>query len=341
MTAAVRPDDDQAWLAWRLAGITASDIAAAHSGRYGGARGVVAEKLGMLPAQEYTQRMARGHAWEDRIATAVEILSGLHVVGEQTWAQHQHQPNWRATVDGFASPLAAPTLDDVTHLVENKTRGIDVTPAWDYWRPQAQWQMLVTGVPLVILAELVINDNEAFDGGLVLPDLRLHLIEADATLQAELADLAERLWAHVQAGTLPEPTDAGELDMVKATTLVVDETADVVDLADMAGEVARFVELKAAVAAAKKEQALLEARIRDAVGDALKGDTGLHTVTVSRPRKVRTDAGNAAFLVAHPEYAKPPEIDADRARTDHKAEFNAIPREAIGARTITTKEHTS
>ena len=336
-----RPDEDQAWIEWRRGGITASDIAAAHSGRYGGAYGVIATKLGKLPPQEYTARMARGHAWEDRIATAVEVLTGLHVVGEQTWCEHQHRNEWRATVDGFAAPIPEPTIDQVTHLLEIKTRGIEVRPAWDYWGPQVQWQMLVAGIGAAILAELVIDDGQGFDGGIVTPDLRLHLIEADPMMQRDLVDLAERLAGHLADGTLPDPDDGSQLDAVKATTLVVDESADTVDLSDLADEVARYDELRTALADAEAEKKLLEARIRAAIGEATKGTTDRHTVSVSRPTKVRTDAGNAAFLAAHPDLAKPVEIDTARARKEAKADFDAIPRDAIGARRLNIKEHTS
>ena len=335
-----RPDEDQAWLEWRRGGITASDIAAAASGRYGGAYGVVATKLGLLPPKEYTPRMARGHAWEDRIASAAEILTGLHIVGEQTWCQHKDRPEWRATIDGFAAPIEAPTIDDVTHVLEIKTRGIEVRPAWDYWASQIQWQMLVTGVDRAILAELVIDDAQGFDGGIVTPDLRLHLIEADPMAQADLASLADRLAAHVADGTLPDPDDPSHLDIVKSVTATVDEDAETVDLTDLADVVERFDELKAAISTATAEQKLLEARIRAAVGEATTGRTDRYTVSVSRPTKVRTDAGNAAFLAAHPDLAKPVEIDTARARKEAKADFDAIPREAIGARKITTKENT-
>ena len=63
---------DQEWHGWRGKGITASDIARAVSGRYGGRFGVVADKLGLGEKQEPNERMARGLAWEDRIAGAVE-----------------------------------------------------------------------------------------------------------------------------------------------------------------------------------------------------------------------------------------------------------------------------
>lgn len=44
----VSPVDRGAWLAWRQGGVGASDVAAAHTGRYGGATKVVADRLGLL-----------------------------------------------------------------------------------------------------------------------------------------------------------------------------------------------------------------------------------------------------------------------------------------------------
>ena len=332
------PGDDQEWLQWRREGITASDIAMAVSGRYGGAIRVVADKLGEHQRGEYTAQMERGHRWEDRIASGVELLTGLHVVGEQTWAQHGQRPEFRATLDGMAAPIQGPTIDDVTHLLEIKTRGINVKPAWDYWKPQTQWQMLVTGIDAAILAELVINDDEEFGDGIVFPDLRLHLVEADPVYQAELIDLADKLLAHVAAGTYPEPQHAGELDEVKALTLTVDPKADVVDLTDLADVVEEYHRLKAAAKAIEEPLKLAEAKIRTAIGDATKGTTATHTVGITKPRRVLTSEAEAALLKVRPDLAKTV-LDKDRAKAEAKAIYEAA-QQPLGARIITVKELT-
>lgn len=321
------------WHAWRAAGITASDIARAASGRYGGACGVVADKLGIGEPVEENERMARGHLLEDRIATATEALLGLHIVGEQAWCQHQHNALWRATLDGMAAPVPTPTLDDVTHVVETKTRAPEVRPAWDYWNPQVQWQMLVTGIPAAVLAECVVEDG---DEPRVVA-LKLHLVEADELTQSGLADLAEELWAHIQAGTLPEPTAPGELDVVKNVLSTVDADAETVDLSEMADDVARLAEIKAAMKTGKEQAELIEARIRHAVGHATHGTTPTHKVTIARPRMVLTDDGAEALIKGRPDLAKTV-LDVDKAKAEAKGLYEAA-RKPIGARVLTIKEN--
>ena len=330
------PVEDE-WLAWRMAGITASDIAAAASGRYGGAHNVVARKLGLIPPQEQTAQMARGLALETRIATAAELLLGVSIVGEQSWAQHPDRPHWRATLDGMAVPaeLPSPGMDDVIGVVETKTRGRDVKPAWDYWAPQCQWQMLVIGVPLAILVECVVTDA---DDGTLIHDLRLHRVEADEFVQTTLIELAEDLWRHVQAGTLPEPTSAAELDSVKAVTLTVDPSADVVDLSDIAADVARAAEIRQAIKAVEDERDLLEARLRARIGDATKGTADGWTVSVAKPMRIFTEQAAAELLAERPDLAMTV-LDKARAKTEAKELYEQL-RQPIGARRLTIKEST-
>ena len=64
-------DDDTAWKEWRKAGITATDIADAANGTYGGAYAVVARKLDLLEPDAENDQMRRGHRWQPVIADAV------------------------------------------------------------------------------------------------------------------------------------------------------------------------------------------------------------------------------------------------------------------------------
>lgn len=327
------------WLAWRKGGITASDIAMAVSGRYGGAYAVVARKLDLLPAQEQTDAMRRGLEFEERIQTAAEVLWRLRIVGEQTLIQHQYRPEFRATLDGMAVPhgIEEPTIDDVTHGVEVKTRGENVPAAWDYWKPQTQWQMLCSGLPRTLLAEAVCGSDDEGEDTIVA--LKLHVEEADPDYQALLIEIADDLLRRISEHDLPEP-DAGALDIVKQVTLAVADDAPVVDLSEMAADVDRWVDLKQAEKLIEAERKAIEARLRTAIGPATTGETDRIAVNVSKRIRERTSEGNAAFLAKHPHLAKPLEIDVDRAKADPdaKADFKAIPTTATGARRITHKE---
>lgn len=323
------------WLAWRKGGITASDIAMAVSGRYGGAYAVVARKLDLLPAQEQTDAMRRGLEFEERIQTAAEVLWGLRIVGEQTLIQHQYRPEFRATLDGMAVPhgIEEPTIDDVTHGVEVKTRGENVPAAWDYWKPQTQWQMLCSGLPRTLLAEAVCGSDDEGEDTIVA--LKLHVEEADADYQALLVEIADDLLRRIAEHDLPEP-DAGALELVKQVTADVADTTEVVDLSELADDVARLGDVKQAMKLAKVEVDTIEARIRSAIGSNTDGETDTHIVKVSRPRQVLTDAGAAKLLAERPDLAKPA-VDTDRAKAEAKALYESL-REPVGARALTIKE---
>jgi hypothetical protein len=330
------PQDDPAWHAWRNAGITATDIADAAAGTYGGAYGVVARKTGRHVVAQ-TAQMARGHRWQPTIADAIHILTGLHVVGEETWCEHADDPRWRATVDGFAARTPEATVDQLYAVVEIKTRGVGTTPNRARWDHQIQWQMLVTGQTRALLAEAAIDDTDD-----TLAGIQLRWIDADPAAQIMLQSIAEDLWAHLQAGTLPDPDSATALDIVKAVHCVANPEPEPVDLEPIAGDVARFVELRDAAKTIGEERDRLEARIREAVGDRHRGTTAGHTVTVSAAAKVITGDAEAQLLADHPELARTC-LDRSLAKSKEWRPIVDTYRRAAGARrlTITTQGETT
>ena len=110
----VHTDEHDEWLAWRKGGITATEVADAWCGTYGGAYTVVARKLGRIAPPQQTAAMDRGHRWQETVADAVHALTGQYVVGEETWCEHVDNARHRATVDGFLAPMADCSIDDVT-----------------------------------------------------------------------------------------------------------------------------------------------------------------------------------------------------------------------------------
>ena len=197
--------------AFRASGITATDVAKAASGSYGGAFAVVAQKLDLLPPAEWNERMDRGSRWEETIADLVHIATRYYVVGEQTLCQHRLHGHHRATVDGFLAAMAEASFDDIEAVIESKTRGVEVRPNWPMWSCQVQWQLHTTGLTSALLAEAVIDDSDD-----TLVALKLHWIDRDEYEIERLVGIAEMLWSHIQAGTLPDPDTATALDSVKA-----------------------------------------------------------------------------------------------------------------------------
>ena len=130
--------DEDRWLEWRKGGITATDVADAAQGTYGGAYGVVARKLGLITVEQ-NNAMRRGHIWQPRIADAVHALTGQFVVGEETWCVNSDNDMIRATIDGFLSPIDTADFDDVVGVLEVKTRGRGVRPNYDRHLDQMRW----------------------------------------------------------------------------------------------------------------------------------------------------------------------------------------------------------
>lgn len=309
MTAVEIIADEAEWLAARRQRITASDVAMARTAKYGGAVAVVAGKLGHLPPVEVTAQMDRGHRWEAPLADAVHALTGLYVVGEQAWITRDDlAAPLGVTVDGLLADR--PQVDDLADTVavlELKTTGTDVRAPWAYYLTQVQYQLAVTGLPRALVAAATIDDTDD-----TLVDLRLRWVDADPFDQEQILDLAADLWAHVQAGTLPDPVDPSELDAVKAIHAHADPDLDTVDLSDLAEDLRRRDEVKAAVKAVEDELAVIDARIRARLGAATKGttDTGWR-VSLSAPARVLTDDAEAELLAAHPHLGR---LVLDRAR---------------------------
>jgi len=329
----VAVDDAQhaQWLDWRKGGITATDVADAYAGTYGGAYAVVANKLGKLPPKEQTDAMTRGHRWQPLIADAVHALTGLHVVGEETWCEHPERSEWRCTVDGFLAPEPEVGIDEVTGVLEVKTTGAGARLDMSRTEAQVQWQMLVTGIESAVVAAATIDDGTDECVG-----IRLHRVVASPMHQAQLADVAETLWQHVTDGTLPDPDTPSALDVVKAANGTADYDADTVDLSDMAEDIARLGEIKTAVKAVTDERDELEARIRAAIGTATTGKCGDWTVSVSKPTRVLTPDAEARLLAERPDLAKTV-LDRDRAKTEAADLYDAL-REPVGARRLTIKQ---
>jgi predicted phage-related endonuclease len=325
------------WLQWRREGVTATEVAKATTGYYGGMLSVLADKRA-TETGEANASMNRGLAWEDTITAAAEHLIGVHIVGEQMMVECESDRRWRATIDGLASVTPETTFSDAIGIVEIKTRAPHVKPAVEYWTAQVQWQMLVTGKRQAWIVEAVIVGGETDDPGVKLgacEAIRVRHVEADPTHQAVLVDAAERIWQHLQDGTTPPPVTGDDLDAVKVLTAAHTPGAEPVDLADLEADIARFDALKAAEKELKAERDLIEARLRHAVADRTVGVAAGWKVTVAKPRRVLTDAGRAILGEMFPN-ARTVTVDVDTIKRADKAAYESV-LEPIGARTITVR----
>lgn len=325
---------DSDWLAWRRAGITATDVANAWAGTYGGLYSVVAHKLGRVTTSE-TAAMSRGLRWEEPLADAVHTLTGYYVVGEQALVESASEPKHRATLDGYLATVATATIDDVVAVVELKTRGLGVPRPRDRYVAQVTWQMYVSDVHRALLVEAVIDDT---DDRLV--SLALDWVDLDEHLLDELLDVAAVIEAHVDTETLPPITSgtggASALDTVRKVHAVADPDLAPVNLDDLTDDLDRLAELRTAEKSATAERREIEARILDTIGSATRGDGGAWTVTVSRPALRVDPVAAAALLDRRPDLGRL-ELDLDAVKAHAPEELETL-RTPTGARSLRIKE---
>ena len=340
---------EEAWLAWRRGddlpdgetAVTASTVAAAATGKYGGMYAAVAKRLGLLENDIDPALAARGHKWEDAIAQMVHLGTGLHVVGEQAWAENPEHSWMRATTDGFLSPVDPAGIDDLTGVLEIKTRTALATgpQPWDYWNAQIQWQMLVTGLPRAVLAVAYINDVTG-----CLTGLKLHDIDADYSHQVQLEQFAQDYRWHYANNSLPIREDA-DLEHVKAVGPAEYSEDDVaLDSVNLDGDgeswdylLEVYLSVKAAEKTAEKNRKQIEARILQAMRsiEATSGatETGWK-VKLGDPALIVTDEAKAELMASHPEMAEMAFVGSARAKEIDKAAYNAA-RKPLGARKLT------
>lgn len=333
-------DTRAAWLADRKLSMGASDIAAADTGRYGGAAKAVASKLDLPVADEIDPDLAaRGHRWEQPVADGVLAHYGLYVLGEQMLVRNPATPWVHTTVDGMLAPTPTATLDDITANLETKTRSPHAPWPWDYWRAQGQVGMHCTGAPRCLLAIATVDtDYDVATGQLAerLVSVHYEWVDRDQLEIDRLVALAADLWAHVERGELPEPTGPEALPYVKAATMAAGQvcptcggtglhtgpgrrkwcatcggdkrsnidTPPTLD-ADLSALIARREQLAESIKTAQAEADTIEARLRLAIGEATEVHTtdGAWRVRCGTPVRKFTSRSEADFLDLYGERA--------------------------------------
>lgn len=371
------PEAEAEWLEWRRAGIGASDIARAATGRYGGAAAVVADKLGIDTGDTIDPALAdRGHRWERPVADVVHAITGLYVAGEQLWLRHRTDDRWRCTPDGLLIPTPEASMADVVAGLEVKTTG-PRAGAWDYYLAQCQWAMFVAGLPRWLLAVATIDqDYDVRTGQLTETATRIEVrwIDADPAEQARLVELGEWLWDHVQRGVLPEPAGPEALPAVKAANARPCTNCDgsghvtndddigawscvlcgasgwdaepkaTADIDDLAALIERREALAALIKAGDDERRTIEAQIRHRMGDAMEAVTsdGRWRVRCGAPVRKFTDRSEADFIDLYGTRAAElgllrTSIDRDLAKQLMPDEYDAL-RVATPDRRLTVKD---
>jgi predicted phage-related endonuclease len=192
--------------------------------------------------------------------------------------------------------------------------------------------MHVTGLPRACVAVATITDDDE------LAALRLDWVESDPDLQQMLAHEADLIWAHVQAGTLPDPDCPSAAELVKQATAQADATAPVAALDDIELLVEELGRIRTAVKQVTDRQTELDAVVRHRMGAATRGRAGRWQISYSQPARVLTSLAEQAILLAHPELARPA-LDRDKAKQVLGKDLDNW-KEPVGARRLTIKETT-
>ena len=341
------PEQEADWLAERRKSMGGSDIAAASSGRYGGATKAVASKLDLPTGDDIDPALAdRGHRWEQPIADGVYAHTGLMVAGEQMLVRNPATPRIHTTLDGVLVAELPADLSNIAANLEIKTRGPHAPWAWDYWRPQVQIGLWCTGAPRALLAIATVDQDYDTTTGTIVERLRsVHYewVERDELEIARLVELGLWLWEHVAHGELPEPTGPEALPYVKAANVAADPEATA-DLDDLAELIERREQIKAAAKAVEDEARTIEARIRHRMGEATEATTsdGRWRVRCGSPIRKFTAQSEVDFLELYGAQAAElgvtrTVLDRDKAKELMPDEYDAL-RIATPDRRLTVKD---
>jgi putative phage-type endonuclease len=258
---------DAAWHEWRRAGIGGSDVTALLGlSPYTSPWKLWAEKVGLLPPSESTQRQRIGQRMEPVLAAEFHEETGLCVVGHQTWCVDPDADWRRCTVDGFI--VETPNAGSLEGIAtwEAKTDGRygwpDGPPA--NIRAQCVWGMGVTQHDSCFLTVM-------FAG------FRIQTFEIpwDADAKADwdlMVDRADRFWRdHVLTGT-PPPIDGSDATTDALRAVYPDHVPGVeVELDDLISELEGRESMKAEIRARQKVLDQIDNTLRARFGDAEVG----------------------------------------------------------------------
>ena len=332
------PEQEADWLAWRAGGIGSSDIAAMASGLYGGMYSVVATKLGYAAGRDIDPAVAaRGHRWEQPVADAVRALTGYYVHGEQLCVEAPANPRHRATLDGaLATTPTIDGLDQAAATLEIKTHPAQA-PTSDkirtYRTAQVLWALHCTGLPQGWLVVARIDDADDSIAG-----LSIETVERDDFQIGLLVELADEALRWVDAGELPPPDDATDIQLVKEIhqLMVPPADRDILDATAVEDDIARWLQITEAQRPLANERKTIEARFREFVGDNMLAENDRYRLRIGESVAKFTDDSAAEALAEFPEYGLTV-LDRARFKADHPDIYEALKRPTTDRR-ITVKE---
>ena len=244
----------QGWLARRRGVVTSTDVPVLFGQGYAGSSPALlhAQKRGLAPEFEPSLRMKIGRLMEGVIREVYFEVTGHRVTKADPYSLHvsERYPWLAASLDGFDP-------EDGLH-VEMKNHAGYMTDEADIpggWYLQIQTQLLVLDRPKARLAVLVAGS-----------DLKLFDIEANREIQAEIVKRSKAFLDQLQAGIVPPPVCPEDSDAYKYIYQPNGQTTILEDL-DVQGEGQVRETLKQQVKQLEEQIAMIEGRIKHALGD--------------------------------------------------------------------------
>lgn len=260
--------DRTEWLEWRRAGIGGSDIGALLGfSRYTSPFALWADKLGLIPSTETSERQAIGLDAETFLAQVFHRRTGLYVGHQQTWCTHPLHYWARATIDGLVFETRTADIRDLAlGTVQFKT---DARRSWQgitdpingvpaAIEAQCQWEMGVTGVEHCWLVV-------GFGGW----NIEVFELEFRPTDFAYMLDIAAGFWRdHVLTGVPPDPDGTDATSQAIAAVWPTHSQGEAVAIDDLAELLTERGELKDLISSREKRVKEIDNTIKARLGEA-------------------------------------------------------------------------
>ncbi len=287
------------WLDIRKGGIGSSDAATAVGlNPYKSPLALWMEKTGRdagLPKvdpDDETSPMYWGTLLEPIVAAHYTRRTGLRVRRINAVLQHPQEPWMLANVD--REVVGSPDVQ----LLECKTAGYHGARLWDEGVPEY--------VQLQVLHQLAVTGKQAADVAVLIcgQELRVHRIERDEAMIAQLIELERRFWRCVETETAP-PADGSDSADVALRALYPHDNGQSVDLSgdfEMSAVFSDLLALRDLLGTTLQRESAVKQRIQQRMGEATSARFDSGEVSWKRS-KDGTALDVDRMLAAQPELA--------------------------------------
>ncbi|RZL68720.1 MAG: endonuclease [Variovorax sp.] len=287
------------WLDIRKGGIGSSDAATAVGlNPYKSPLALWMEKTGCdanLPTidpNDESSPMYWGTLLEPIVAAHYTRRTGLRVRRINAVLQHPQEPWMLANVD--REVVGSPDVQ----LLECKTAGFHGARLWEDGVPEY--------VQLQVLHQLAVTGKQAADVAVLIcgQELRIHRIERDETMIAQLIELERRFWRCVETETAP-PADGSDSADVALRALYPRDNGERLDLTgdlEMSATFSDLLALRELLATTLEREAAVKQRIQQRMGEATRAQFDAGEVSWKRS-KDGTTFDVERLLAVQPELA--------------------------------------